>query len=120
MTGQKTKRGKVPQFSLSSSSDNLPQLDSNLALPEPILDDIVKDSLYTSGLISSAQVTAETDEDHQSRNEDPNLIDVPLVTQSQSPNTMDGNSLSHRPSTPLNLTGMEVVRMSSGFHLNFD
>ncbi len=64
MTGQKTKRGKVPQSSLSSSSDNLPQLDSNSALSEPILDNVVEDSSHISGIISSAQADAEMDKDH--------------------------------------------------------
>ncbi len=64
MTGQKTKRGKAPQSFLSSSSDNLPQLDSNSAPPEPILDNVVDDSSHISGLISSAQAAAEKDGDH--------------------------------------------------------
>ncbi len=80
MTGQKTKRGKATQSFLSSSFDNLPQLDSNSALPEPILDNVVEDSSYTSGLISSAQAAAEMDGDHQSKNENPKPIHVPLVT----------------------------------------
>ncbi len=33
---------------------------------------------------------------------------------------MDGDGLSHRPSIPLNLTGIGVVQTSLGFHLNFD
>ena len=53
MISQKTKRVKELQSSLSSGSDNLPQLDSNLALFEPILDNVVKDSSHTSGLIFS-------------------------------------------------------------------
>ncbi len=120
MTDQKLKRGNASQSSLSSSSDNIPQLDNNSALLEPILDDIIEDSLHTLGLISSAQAVAETDKDHQFRNKNLKPIDVPLVTQSQSPDTMDGDGSSHLPSTPLNLTGMEVVRTNSGFHLDFD
>ncbi len=43
-----------------------------------------------------------------------------MVTQSQSLDTVDGDGLSHPLNTPLNLTDMEFVMTSSGFHLNFD
>ena len=64
MTDQKRKQGKGSQSSLSSSSDNFPQLDNNSALPKLILDDVVKDFLHTSGLIFSAQTTIEIDKNH--------------------------------------------------------
>lgn len=54
---------------------------------------------YTLGLISSNQIAAETEVDHQSRNVNLNLINVPLVTQLLFPNTMDSDGLSQRLST---------------------
>ena len=82
MTSQKTKQGKALQSSLNFSSDNFLQLDSNLVFPEPRLNNVIEDSSHTLRIISLAQAVAETDKDHQSRNENPNPIDVPLVTQS--------------------------------------
>ena len=81
MTGQKIKQEKAPQFSLNSSLDNFPQLDNNLAFPEFILNNVVKDSSHISRLIFLAQAAIEIDKDHQSRNKNPNLIDVPLIIQ---------------------------------------
>lgn len=33
---------------------------------------------------------------------------------------MDDNGLSYCPNSPFHLTGIEVVRISLGFHFNFD
>ncbi len=73
------------------------------------MENIVKDSSHTLGLISLAQAVSEINKDYWSRNENPNPINVPLITQSQFFNIMDGDGLSHSPSNFLNLTDMEIV-----------
>ena len=63
---------------------------------------------------------AKIDKDYQSENENPNPINIPLVIQSQLPDTMDTDGLSQHPNTPLYPTSIEVVLTSLEFHLNFD
>lgn len=124
MTAPKSKRGKAPQSSVASTSDTL-QLNGTSSLPDPPLDEVVEACPYNScenaaTLISLAQAAAGTDEDHHVKTENAVPIDATLIRESQSTDTMDGDSSSDRPSTPPVQTGMEVVRKSSGFYLNFD
>lgn len=94
---------------MGSSSDNLLQLENNSALPKLTLNNVVEDSSHISGLISLAPVAIKTDKDHYFRNENLNPIDISLVILSQFSNTINGDTSSHCPSTPLNLTSMDVV-----------
>lgn len=121
MTAPKSKRGKAPQSSVASTSDNTLQLNGMSSLPDPPLDEVLEACSYNScenaaRLMSLAQAVAETNEDHHVQTENA----VPIVEESQSTDTIYGDSSIDRPSTPPVLAGMEVVRKSSGFFLNFD
>lgn len=124
MTALKSKRGKTSQFLVASTSDNL-QLNGTSSLPDRPLDKFIKACLYNScknaaTLISLAQAAAETNEDQYVKTENAVPINTTLIRESQFTNTMDGDSLSDRPSTPFVQTDIEVVQKSSGFYLNFD
>lgn len=67
---------------MASSSENLLQLDHNSIFSEPILEDIIKDFLYTLRLIYLAQAIVEIDEDDKSMIENANSFDVLLIIQS--------------------------------------
>lgn len=125
MTGVKSKRGKAPQSSVDSSSDNTPQSNGMSCLPAPPLNEGLESCLYTSyetvaGLNSLAQAAAETEKDYHGRTENAVPVDATSIEESQSTDTMDGDNSKDRPSTSPVLAGMEVVRKSSGFFSKFD
>lgn len=104
MITPKSKCGKAPQSLMTSPSDTL-QLNGTLSLLDLPLDKVVKTYPYNScknvaTLILLAQVAAGTDDNHHVKTKNAVSIDVTLIRESQSTNTMDGDSSSNRLSTP--------------------
>lgn len=98
MTALKSKYGKAPQSSVASTLDTL-RLNGTSSLPDPPLDKVVEACLYNScknatTLILLAKAVAGTDEDHHVKTENAVPIDATLIRESQSTDTMDGDSLS--------------------------
>ena len=125
MTGVKSKRGKVPQSSVHSCSNNTPQSNDISCLPAPPLNKSLESCLYTSyktiaGLNSLAQAVAKTEKDYYSQTENVVPVDATSIKESQSTDTMDGDNSTDCPNISPVLAGMEVVRKSSGFFSKFD
>ena len=96
-----------------------------LCLPVLSLDEALESSLYKSyetiaGLNSLAQTAAEMEKNYYSQTENAIPIDVILIKELESTNTIDGDNLTDCPNISPFLAGIKIVRKSSRFFSKFD